>query len=41
MSEGGLASFLDFDGDGDISDDVAKVGSVLAGSGILGKLFGK
>lgn len=39
--EGGLASFLDFDGDGDISDDIAKIGSALAGSGLLGKLFHK
>ena len=41
MSEGGLASFLDFDGDGDVSDDVAKIGAALAGSGLLGKLFAK
>lgn len=41
MSGGSLASFLDFDGDGDVSDDVAKIGTALAGSGLLGKLFGK
>lgn len=41
MSEGGLASLLDFDGDGDVSDDVAKIGTALASSGLLAKLFGK
>lgn len=41
LGEGGLASYLDFDGDGDISDDVAKIGSALAGSGLLDKLFRK
>lgn len=41
MNAGGLASLLDFDGDGDVSDDVAKIGGALAGSGLLGRLFGK
>ncbi|MFQ5571110.1 MAG: DUF937 domain-containing protein [Rhodothermales bacterium] len=40
MTEGGLARFLDMDGDGDISDDVAKIGSAIGSSGLLGKLFG-
>ncbi len=35
MQEGGLLSMLDLDNDGDISDDVAKIG------GMLGSFFGK
>jgi hypothetical protein len=41
MAQGGLLGMLDADGDGDISDDVAKLGAALAGSGLLGKLFGE
>lgn len=40
MQEGGLLGFLDMDDDGDITDDVAKLGSFLNDSGVLGKLFG-
>ena len=35
MKQGGLLGLLDMDGDGDVADDVAKLG------GMLGKLFGK
>ena len=35
MQEGGLLSMLDMDNDGDVSDDVAKLG------GMLGSFFGK
>lgn len=39
-SRGSLLSYLDTDGDGDISDDVAKIGAALGGTALLGKLFG-
>ncbi len=35
MQEGGLFGFLDMDNDGDVTDDVAKIG------GMLGSFFGK
>ncbi|HMB89783.1 MAG TPA: DUF937 domain-containing protein [Rhodothermales bacterium] len=41
MQQGGLLGLLDMDGDGDVADDIAKVGGALAASGVLGKLFGK
>jgi len=41
MPEGGLLGFLDMDNDGDVSDDVAKIGSFLSQSVVLNKLFGK
>ncbi len=40
MSKGGLLGLLDADGDGDISDDIAGLGSKIAASGVLGKIFG-
>lgn len=40
MQQGTLLDLLDMDKDGDVSDDVAKIGSFLSNSGVLGKLFG-
>lgn len=41
MQQGGLLGLLDMDGDGNVADDIAKIGGSLAASGVLGKLFGK
>ncbi len=38
---GGLMGMLDMDGDGDVMDDVGKLGKALGDSGLLGGLFGK
>lgn len=35
---GGLAAIFDADGDGDVRDEVAKIGTALAGAFLLGKL---
>jgi hypothetical protein len=40
MQQGGLLGLLDMDDDGNVADDIAKIGGSLAASGILGKLFG-
>lgn len=41
MQQGGLLSFLDLDHDGDVTNDVAKLGSTLGNGNLLGKLFGR
>lgn len=41
LGRGGLGSILDRDNDGQVLDDVAELGSVLARSGALGSLFGR
>lgn len=41
MQQGGLLGLLDMDGDGNVADDIAKIGGSIAASGVLGKLFGK